>query len=67
LLTTNEYLETVSKALTSSKSSMKILENFDPLSSEHIKKSQIEGKTAIIQLVLCIRRSAFAVSKNNSH
>lgn len=67
LLTTTEYAPTVKKVLTSGRSTMKILENFDPLSEEHLKRQKTDnGQNTRRPEELYARRAAFAACKSNS-
>lgn len=66
LLTTNEYAAKVEEVLTSGKSTMKVLKNFNPLSSELIKRSTENNGPKKTPVELYARRAAIAVSKSKS-
>ena len=66
LLTDVDYSEAIERVLTTGKSTMKILKDFDPLSPELLKKTPRAGANVKAPAELYARRAAFAASKSRS-
>lgn len=66
LLTSTDYAETVERVLTSGRSTLKILKDFDPLSGEHFRRTAQANQQNKTPIELYARRAAFAVCKSKS-
>ena len=60
------YADTVEKVFTAGKSTMKTLKDFDPLSSELLRKVPSSGTRKKAPVEIYARRTAFVASKSKS-